>query len=284
MPAKKPARKSGNVRFHPEQKVRDINGILAEKRFMRRFGEKYLELQGNYLRTIAKLSRKRAKGPLTGAERSELADAYRNMRALQKKLKQRYMSRARQTSAKAERDPKFGVFLTDKYFRELFRVRAKRHAKSALAFIDIDHLKAINDKYGHKAGDIVIRALGNALSKAVEKNQGIVGRHGGEEILVWAPVNVKELSELLKKASIETNKAVRKEMKKAGINFVNKATYSAGIVPVEGSYVRSEEFNKVYGHVVQAADKLLYRSKRSGRNAYTVKAGKELITKRLLSP
>jgi diguanylate cyclase (GGDEF)-like protein len=280
MPSKKPRGKQGGVRFHPGQEVKAIRGTHAEGRFLERWPKTYIEMHKAYLRTIARLSRKRAMQGLTPEERKELAEAYKNMRRLTRKLEQVYVSRAKQASAKTRRDPKFKVFLTDKYFKEMFRIRGKEHKQSSLAFLDIDHLKEINDGYGHRAGDIVIKSVGEALEETIGERGGLVGRHGGEEILVWAPMKEEELIKALKKASRNAKEKIAKRMEEAGIRFLREVSFSAGIVPVSANEIK-RNFQKAYKTLVNSADKLMYESKRKGKNAVTIRSKGKLETVRL---
>ncbi|KQN42123.1 histidine kinase [Pseudomonas sp. Leaf48] len=65
--------------------------------------------------------------------------------------------------------------------------RCKRqHKGGAIALIDIDHFKAINDTYGHVAGDIVLRQLGKMLRQNL-RAADVGGRYGGDEFCVILP-------------------------------------------------------------------------------------------------
>ena len=69
-------------------------------------------------------------------------------------------------------------------------------------FIDIDHFKALNDQYGHKAGDAVLRLVARTLVNAV-RSFDFVGRWGGDEFLILAPkttsVSLEKLAERSRK-------------------------------------------------------------------------------------
>lgn len=277
--AKKSVRKR-TVRYRPGQKSKALSTISATYHLLERYPEVYEQLHQRLLRTIVRLSKKRAKKGLTPKERQELANAIMSMRNLPKKGLRTIAGRAKHISRRAMYDTRFGAFLTDAYFKERLRIEGKKHRKSAIAFIDIDRLKQINDSYGHRAGDIVIKNIGEALKEAVGE-LGLVGRHGGEEVLVWAPTSPEKLAEVLRNAIRIMQDRIQSDMRKAGIKFTQKATFSAGIVPVSGEEIR-KNFKEAYAKALNAADKLLYRSKKAGRNAFTfVKRGKP-ITKRLL--
>ena len=70
--------------------------------------------------------------------------------------------------------------------RAILEARAADMPVSALA-CDIDWFKSINDRFGHDAGDVVIRCLGDKLRTCFEPLEALVCRHGGEEFVVLLP-------------------------------------------------------------------------------------------------
>ena len=82
--------------------------------------------------------------------------------------------------------------------------RAQRYDRPcSLLFLDLDHFKAINDSYGHAAGDIVLRAFAGVLSTAI-RTMDTAGRWGGEEFVVILPEATAEealnIAERIRKA------------------------------------------------------------------------------------
>ncbi|HEX8170231.1 MAG TPA: tetratricopeptide repeat-containing diguanylate cyclase [Thermoanaerobaculia bacterium] len=130
---------------------------------------------------------------------------------------------------------------------------ARRERRSAAVVIfDIDRFKAINDTYGHAAGDEVLRKVARTCRLELRANDQ-VGRIGGEEFLVLldsaTPEQAHEIAERLR-AAVER------------IDFSSiapglRATISLG-VSVANLYDSSA--------AIAAADSLLYRAKESGRN------------------
>ena len=62
----------------------------------------------------------------------------------------------------------------------------RQHQGGAIALIDIDHFKSINDTYGHVAGDIVLRQLSKTLKQNLRATD-VAGRYGGDEFCVILP-------------------------------------------------------------------------------------------------
>jgi diguanylate cyclase len=97
--------------------------------------------------------------------------------------------RNRDLAAAAWTDPLTGLLnrrgLTDAMTRE--EARANRYGASvAVALLDVDGLKAINDRRGHLAGDAVLRAVGSALRDAARASD-VIARFGGDEFIALLP-------------------------------------------------------------------------------------------------
>lgn len=134
----------------------------------------------------------------------------------------------------------------------------KQGAPLALAGIDIDHFKRINDTYGHAVGDVILQRTAHALRMALRPGDAI-GRIGGEEFLV-----------LLKGAARDeaVSAAERLRIAVAGIDCSDvtpdlKLSISLGVAARGERVVRLEQLCK-------EADDALYRAKANGRNRVEV--------------
>jgi diguanylate cyclase (GGDEF)-like protein len=145
-------------------------------------------------------------------------------------------------------------FLTDALQREL--TRSQRHKRPlSLVVFDIDHFKKINDKYGHLAGDVVLRSLSTRINATVRKDE-VFARYGGEEFVVVLPeASLEEAG----KAAERIRVLVESEPVKIE-DVVIPVTISVGIAYSSGeeSLTSEEPF--------AAADKKLYAAKAGGRN------------------
>ncbi len=120
--------------------------------------------------------------------------------------------------------------------------------------LDIDHFKAINDRYGHAAGDRMLRSVAEQLS-AVCREPDIVGRWGGEEFLVICPNTSREGARQL----AERVRISIAEIDDAGIGRV---TASLGVSELAPDDSRETLMRRI--------DKALYKAKSMGRNRVEV--------------
>ncbi len=123
----------------------------------------------------------------------------------------------------------------------------------AVAIFDIDHFKAVNDRYGHAAGDAVLRRVARAAREAVRPTD-LVGRLGGEEFLVLLPgapaANAVAIAEQLRTAVAASG---------GGVDVGPRVTVSIGVALLDG--------NATAASLLGDADRALYRAKAAGRNA-----------------
>lgn len=128
----------------------------------------------------------------------------------------------------------------------------------SVLFVDIDHFKAINDTYGHSAGDVCLKHLSNVLKSMCERESDIVLRYGGEEFIVVSIGNKKDAAIALANKLLSSVSYEAIKVKEPDIRV--KYTLSIGVTSGRPhSKVTFEEF-------VAAADKAMYEAKMRGRN------------------
>ena len=145
-----------------------------------------------------------------------------------------------------------------RYFQETLTrelSRARRYDRPlALLLFDIDYFKRVNDTYGHRAGDFVLRRIAELVQQRARKVD-VVARYGGEEFAVILPeIDVAGGQQFAEK--------VRRMVEDERFMFegqVLHCTISAGVAELVPEMASAEE-------LVSAADGRLYRSKDAGRN------------------
>ena len=133
--------------------------------------------------------------------------------------------------------------------------RAERFGHSlALILADLDNFKQVNDRFGHQAGDEVLKAFADILRDTV-RDIDVAARYGGEEFAILLPqtdlAGAEQLAERLRRSV-------------AGRPF---RTAGGGDVPVTSSFgVSAFPEAGTAGSLFAAADEALYRAKRAGKN------------------
>lgn len=158
----------------------------------------------------------------------------------------------------ATRDDLTGL-LNRRSLLECVRRQAGHHggvkaAPYALALLDVDHFKAINDTYGHPVGDDVLRRFGLLIAREMRASDR-AGRFGGEEFLlllhgVEMEENARQIAERLRQAI-------------ARHGWSTIAPHLAVTASVGVAVARAEETTE---QVLARADQALYEAKRAGRN------------------
>ncbi|SDE21004.1 MULTISPECIES: GGDEF domain-containing protein [Myxococcus] len=137
--------------------------------------------------------------------------------------------------------------------REISRSRRYERMLS-LVLLDIDHFKAVNDKYGHLAGDSVLKQLASTVRTKIRR-EDVFARYGGEEFAILLPeVSLSGTRQLAEK--------VRRLVEKQRFEFdrqVIPVTVSVGLAVLEPHH-------REPGELVRDADEKLFDAKTSGRN------------------
>jgi diguanylate cyclase (GGDEF)-like protein len=190
---------------------------------------------------------------------AEGADQLATMLAEQVSLALANLDLREQLRSQAIRDQLTGLynrrFLEDALTRETGRA-ARSGEPVAVAILDVDHFKRVNDTYGHEAGDAVLRELGQALLKTIRKTD-IVGRFGGEEFLMLLPGATVEVAQARALAVLEAVRAMEVVIPNGAP--LNHITASIGVAAMPLHVARGDA-------LVAAADAALYQAKGQGRN------------------
>lgn len=141
-----------------------------------------------------------------------------------------------------------------RYLNKKLELEIKKYKKYKddlyLAVADIDHFKRINDKFGHKAGDLVLRKISLLIQNNIRATD-FAGRYGGEEFLIILPNTPKSNSWI-------ALARVRKSIEKTKI--INRISVTISIGAAKAKRTDNPET------LFKRADSALYKAKRSGRN------------------
>lgn len=153
----------------------------------------------------------------------------------------------------AEKDSLTGLLNRRKFYEvlEQERERAARYARSlSLIMFDVDRFKAVNDTYGHAAGDKVLKKIASLVTDHIRKAD-IIGRIGGEEFAVLA-------TETAAGSALALAEKIRYAVEMTAHDHVGTITVSIGVSTYDNGLTLDE--------FVRRADKALYTAKNNGRN------------------
>jgi diguanylate cyclase (GGDEF)-like protein/PAS domain S-box-containing protein len=132
--------------------------------------------------------------------------------------------------------------------------RAERHGRPlAVAILDADHFKRINDTHGHQTGDEVLRAISQRCQSTLRSND-VLGRYGGEEFVIVFP-----------ETKLDEAGAVAERVRSAVADSPIKVGDHALVVTVSiglAAHAPGHDLDKL----LQRADAALYNAKQDGRN------------------
>lgn len=159
--------------------------------------------------------------------------------------------------------------LTGLYNRYYFNHRIKEEIRRAdresrilsMILIDLDHFKRVNDRFGHQAGDKVLKEAARLFLKFTGK-EDVVVRLGGEEFCIIMPdQNLMEAS--------HTAEKIREVMATYSFPIAGKLTASFGVA----ERIRNEKFEDWF----KRADEALYEAKKKGRNLTVISKRKTVV-------
>ena len=157
----------------------------------------------------------------------------------------------------ARHDPLTGL-LNRRALEEALEQETRRAGRMgrpfAVAMLDIDHFKAINDRHGHAAGDHVLKEIARVL-RARLRSTDAIARWGGEEFLALLP----ETSPV---DALAVGEAMRRAVRDATIAWEGDAVTVTVSVGIAGWDALRDDA----GSLVDRADEALYRAKRAGRD------------------
>ncbi|MET0133147.1 MAG: GGDEF domain-containing protein [Kibdelosporangium sp.] len=161
----------------------------------------------------------------------------------------------------------------DTYAPEALRGAHERRQPLALLLLDLDHFKAINDRYGHVAGDMVLHAIAEVLRSSCREDDilGRYGGHGGDEFLVLLPTTNRDRAMAVAERVLHGVKAL--QISVPDVDRGSRTTLTGLSVSIGAAlYVPARGVATSLEDLVLAADAALLVAKREGRD--TVRMGR----------
>ena len=162
----------------------------------------------------------------------------------------------------AVRDSLTGLF-NRRYMEETLerevRRSSRKHRPLSVLMLDLDHFKKYNDRYGHAAGDTVLRQVGSLLRNRT-RTEDVACRYGGEEFVVILVETPPEIA--LQRAEDFRTGIKQIEILHEG-RRLDHITASVGVVSASAEIFEPDS-------LLRAADIALYQSKEKGRDRVTV--------------
>ncbi len=237
-----------------------LDGVEVCRAIRRRASEPYLYI---ILLTIKGQQREIIEGLEAGADDYvtkpfDLLELKARLRAGRRilELQEQLIASREQLRFEATHDAQTGLLnhatILETLRKEVQRAARERTPLSAI-IVDLDHFKSVNDRYGHMAGDTVLREVARRLQASVRPYDS-VGRHGGEEFIVITPG-----------CSSEKATALAERLRHAVC--CEPIQDPAGSISVTASLgVSSALEAKGAEQILRAADEALYKAKMLGRN------------------
>lgn len=177
-----------------------------------------------------------------------------------KKLKQRIEDSRKEIERLAVTDDLSGLYNRRYFFKKLDEEfeRTRRYGqKLSLIIIDIDHFKTVNDRYGHQAGDAVIREVAQIIKSSCRESD-TAARYGGEEFAVILPSTAEDGAvSLAEKLRMKVS-----DCRVNGYDFIVTISLGISILTPEDAYSPTT--------LIYDADNALYRAKEEGRNRFII--------------
>lgn len=187
---------------------------------------------------------------------TELAQMRTKLEAIVEERTRKLSEKTRELERIATHDPLTGLYnrrFADEYLDERIEEFNRYQRTFAVALVDLDHFKSINDLYSHNTGDEVLRAVSAILSDRCRETD-MVARYGGEEFLLCFP-------EASIAAAEEICEQIRHAIHNTSWDLVvpgAEVTLSAGVAAMRPGLGRRD--------LLGTADRNLYAAKAAGRN------------------
>lgn len=151
----------------------------------------------------------------------------------------------------------YNRYFLDKNLGLEFKKFVEQDIPFSMIMMDLDDFKAINDNFGHEAGDFVLKKTVYTVKKML-KNQDKIVRYGGEEFLILLPdTTLENAGKIAEK--------IRVTLTHTHFEEITKVTSSFGVVSLS-EFENFDDLDETIKQFMKKADEYLYTGKKSGKN------------------
>ena len=148
----------------------------------------------------------------------------------------------------------------DDYYSQALNVASRQRWPLTVLLIDVDYFKQYNDNYGHSQGDVCLKQVAALIKQQMPRKTDTLARYGGEEFAVLLPDTDLEGATTVARNILDAFKNAQIPHDFSGV--ADHVTVSIGIS------VGQQQDGRITLPSVEAADKALYKAKRTGRNRW----------------
>lgn len=167
----------------------------------------------------------------------------------------------RKLKNQAERDPLTGLKnkkVIENTILDMVQLSVETGTQFSLGFLDVDNFRNVNTKYGHPAGDMVLKFVAETLQNTLK---GEIGRIGGDEfVFCYAG----------KKTTKELESDMQRLLEKLRDSWLNDSTGEKISVPCSIGVITTLGGIADYTELIRAADKAMYKAKEAGKNNFKI--------------
>lgn len=158
----------------------------------------------------------------------------------------------------ASKDPLTGLWNTRVFYElanKLFQLGQRNATPNCMMFMDLDHFKSINDRYGHATGDVVLKAVATCIASHGRESD-VFGRIGGEEFVAFLPNTDAEGAMIL-----------AEKIRFAAASLVHIfPSNDQGTITLSIGLAQSRATDTATAALLKRADTAMYEAKKRGRN------------------
>ena len=144
------------------------------------------------------------------------------------------------------------------YIDTALRYAGRNNQRLLVMMLDVDHFKGYNDHYGHGSGDSCLQAIACAIKSRIQRSTDLVARYGGEEFIAV-------VSDVTYDSGVGMVQSILDVVTELSLPHENSSV-SPNVTISIGAVIIKPKGDEDPDHIIEQADRALYRAKSEGRN------------------